>query len=144
MTSYTLLFDAIKNAYDASTTLRAKLTGGIHNLCAPPEQELPYAVFSLVNFMPADTLNERYDEYLIQVNIVTFVEMSEGGDLDDLLSIADALNTVIRTDTAGTGALTITGYTHHFTQLESYNLFPSDTPDIWQWSGRYRILMQKN
>lgn len=125
------LFTAIYSAFDAATTLKAALSGGLHRNEAPQETAYPYAVMFIVSNTPDDTLTEDGEDIQLQFNI-----FSESDS--QLMTIFGLLDAVYNK-----GALTITGYDHIMTLREFNSIIKTDVPHVWQYSARYRIVIEK-
>ena len=127
-----VLFQGIYAIFDADIAMEAALTGGLHNTVAPPDTEMPYAVFFLVDRIPQDTLNETMREPIVQFNI-----FSDDDTSDEVSDLADQMEALYD------GAeLTVTGYTAHFMRIINALMPPSDVERIFQYTLQFQILLQ--
>jgi len=128
------LFRGIYTAFDNNEALKAALTGGLHKVKAKQGAVCPYAVFTMVDRVPANTLDETYEEFMVQFNI--FSESDTADAVCDLFELLDAVYE--------NGTLTVDGYTFNYMRRRLSVMPPSDVEGVFQYTARYEVLIEKN
>lgn len=129
------IFSAIKAKYDASTNLKAAMTGGLYLMEYPQQSEeldhYPYCVVVPVSSVAEYTFTEMADNNLVQFSI--------WDNSDSVSTISDVKELLVAAfDFA---ALTVTGYNHICMMREYTDLFRED--EYWHCVITYRLEIQK-
>ena len=129
------IFSAIKAKYDASTNLKAAMTGGLYLMEYPQQSEeldhYPYCVVVPVSSVAEYTFTEKADNNLVQFSI--------WDNSDSVSTISDVKELFVAAfDFA---ALTVTGYNHICMMREYTDLFRED--EYWHCVITYRLEIQK-
>lgn len=129
------ILSAIKAKYDASTNLKAAMTGGLYLMEYPQQSEeldhYPYCVVVPVSSVAEYTFTEMADNNLVQFSI--------WDNSDSVSTISDVKELLVAAfDFA---ALTVTGYNHICMMREYTDLFRED--EYWHCVITYRLEIQK-
>ena len=129
------IFKGILDKWNASTTLKAAVPGGLY-LCEYPQQHdqldvYPYCVIVPVSSVAEYTFSEKADNSLVQFSLWDDAESISGiSDAADLLMNAFDIST-----------LTVTGFNHVSMLREFTELFRED--EYWHYVITYRLEIQK-
>lgn len=124
--------DFFQSAGATTTTFRAALVGGLHNLEAPQSVSFPFGTFQLISAVPDHFASNKnfIENCLIQFNL-----FSKRRTMAELLDIYDKL-----VDCFDYLTLTIDNYTTRSCVRES--TIQTRVEKVWQMNVSYRLLLE--